>query len=87
MNRTIQTALTLFPERVALIVSLFISGLICVNRMTLFVTKGGHVERCPDLDFSLCADQWDYDPHTFGAASSRAEQVRKELSKLLGLML
>jgi hypothetical protein len=37
-----------------------------------------------DLNFPRCADEWDYDPHTFSGARFRAEIVRKELARLPG---
>lgn len=38
--------------------------------------------KCPSLDFSSCSAEWDYEPHTVGAATIRAENVRKALSEL-----
>lgn len=36
----------------------------------------------PQLDFSSCSAEWDYEIHTVEAATIRAENVRKALSEL-----
>jgi len=38
-------------------------------------------EMFPDLDFSLCMEEWDYEPHSDGAALERAERVKAALWK------
>ena len=37
----------------------------------------------PNLDFSSCSAEWDYEPHSAQAATDCAERVRRALSKLL----
>ncbi|KAF8312887.1 histidine phosphatase superfamily [Amanita rubescens] len=86
MSRAIQTAQTAFynilrgPAAVPLMIwpdlreisdAIFNQG---VSRFAL-------LEKFPDLDFSLCMEEWDYEPHSYIAALERAERVKAALWK------
>jgi len=45
------------------------------------VSRSALLEIFPDLDFSLCMEEWDYEPHSDGAALERAERVKAALWK------
>jgi broad specificity phosphatase PhoE len=40
-------------------------------------------DRYPQLDFSLCAEEWNYEAHSIEAATERAERVRQKLKGLM----
>jgi hypothetical protein len=86
MSRAIQTAQTAFchiwqdPAAVPFIIwpnvweahdAICNKGVSCSTLLEIF----------PDLDFSLCMEEWDYEPHSDGAALERAERVKAALFK------
>ncbi|EJD41095.1 phosphoglycerate mutase-like protein [Auricularia subglabra TFB-10046 SS5] len=88
MTRTIQTAFALFPD------GLRAGGLPLHIWPEL---REAHDAACnkgrpraemqrayPHLDFSLCAEVWSYEPHSFQAAVQRAESVRRRFLALPG---
>lgn len=40
-------------------------------------------DRYPQVDFSLCAEEWDYEVHSTEEATQRAERVRQKLKGLM----
>ncbi|KAF8810960.1 phosphoglycerate mutase-like protein, partial [Phlegmacium glaucopus] len=45
------------------------------------VPRSALIEIFPNLDFSLCMEEWDYEPHSDGTALEQAERVKAALWK------
>jgi broad specificity phosphatase PhoE len=87
MTRTIQTALTVFPDllhafQTAIAVEIWpdlreAHDAICNKG----VPRAEMSAAFPGLDFSRCSEEWDYAPHSRAGATQRAERVRAELAE------
>ncbi|KAJ7745499.1 histidine phosphatase superfamily [Mycena olivaceomarginata] len=73
MNRTINTALAVLPD---LSQSATTRTTICKG-----VSRAELSAAFPDLDFSRCNEEWDYEDHSHDAATRRAERVRTVLAE------
>lgn len=85
MNRTINTALAVLPDLLsqsAITVEIWpdmreAHDAICNKG----VSRAELSAAFPDLDFSRCNEEWDYEDHSHDAATRRAERVRTVLAE------
>jgi len=90
MTRTIQTAMIAFPSLIGAGVDpLQVEVQIWPELREAYeaecckgLSRSAMTGKFPQLDFSRCSEEWDYEPHSVGDTVKRAEVVRERLLQL-----